>query len=122
MSRLNCLGMALAAVCLLVGAQLPQTDPPIAPPDKALLIVRVPADATVTIGGKLMTLKGTQRTFITPALEGLKPEWEEAARNLEEQVADEEDTGREPRERGGHRQVLRHAAGNGEADVGAVHV
>jgi uncharacterized protein (TIGR03000 family) len=52
-----------------VGALVAQTDPPIAPPDKTILIVRVPADATVTIGGQSMAQKGPQRSFITPALE-----------------------------------------------------
>jgi uncharacterized protein (TIGR03000 family) len=45
-----------------------QQDPPKAPPGKALVIVRVPADAVVTIDDRPTKEKGTERKFITPVL------------------------------------------------------
>ena len=69
MCRLPRLGLSVAAVCVFVGAMFAQTIPPLAPPDKTIVILRLPADATVTIDGKSMTQKGTERFFITPTLE-----------------------------------------------------
>ncbi|MCI0684712.1 MAG: DUF1080 domain-containing protein [Gemmataceae bacterium] len=54
-----CAVLALAAVA---GAALAQTR-------SGTVIVRVPADAVVTVGGEKTTQKGTERRFVSPALE-----------------------------------------------------
>lgn len=58
----------LFAVCVS-GTLVAQSDAPTAPPDKALVIVRVQADAIVSIDGQATSQKGAERRYLTPALE-----------------------------------------------------
>jgi uncharacterized protein (TIGR03000 family) len=59
----------IAAVALTAGGVLrAQPGGPVAPRDKALIVVIVPADAAVTIGGQLSPQKGPTRRFETPPL------------------------------------------------------
>src|SRR3954449_7485239 len=65
--------IAIGAI-LLAGAVISrlhaQTGPSITvPPDRALLIVRVPADAQVKVGGQPTTQKGLERFFFSPTLQ-----------------------------------------------------
>ncbi len=64
-------GIAIAAVSAvgLAGALLAQSGTPQAPPDKAIVTVRVPADAVVSIDGRVTNQKGPERRFVTPSLE-----------------------------------------------------
>jgi uncharacterized protein (TIGR03000 family) len=56
--------LGLLSFALCVGVASGQTI--ILPPNKALLIVQVPANATVTIGGYTVTQAGTDRWLMTP--------------------------------------------------------
>jgi len=60
MARLSA-GLLLALTLLPAQAQT-------VPPDKAIVVVRVPADAAVSIGDVPTTQKGAERQFITPPL------------------------------------------------------
>jgi uncharacterized protein (TIGR03000 family) len=64
-------GIAIALVSVTIGAQalVAQPGTPKAPPDKAVLVVRVQPDAVVTVDGNATTQKGRERIFITPQLE-----------------------------------------------------
>src|SRR6516225_767528 len=79
--------LPLAAVLL---AALPPlgaaADEPV-PADKAILVVRLPAGATLTIGDHVAKQTGAERIFITPPLAAgkayaydLKATWEENAK------------------------------------------
>jgi uncharacterized protein (TIGR03000 family) len=74
MHRLSFLVVMGVIGCLCGGVLLAQPGLPAAPPDKAVIIVRVPADAIVTFRGgdqaeKQTNQKGPQRSFITPTLQ-----------------------------------------------------
>ena len=57
------LALALVAGAVVAGAALAQTGN-----QPATLVVRLPGDATLTIGGQSMTQRGSERTFVTPEL------------------------------------------------------
>jgi uncharacterized protein (TIGR03000 family) len=59
---------ALAAVGTLGGVLLAQPGGPKAPPDAAIIVVRVPADATLSIGEQTFKQTGPERTLVTPTL------------------------------------------------------
>lgn len=69
MYRVTAIGLTPVLAICAAGAMLAQTGAPIAPPDRALVIVRVPADAIVRIDGQPTNQKGPERRFVTPALE-----------------------------------------------------
>ena len=60
--------MRLGAGVLLALTLLPVQAQQAAPADKAIVVVKVPAGATVSIGDFPTTQTGTERQFITPAL------------------------------------------------------
>jgi len=60
--------LAGALTCLLAGALLAQPGTINVPPDRAIFIVRVPADAVVTIGDQPTKQTGTERMFTTQPL------------------------------------------------------
>jgi uncharacterized protein (TIGR03000 family) len=73
------------AVLLLVAVPLAAVaaEEPV-PPDKAVLVVRLPKDATLTIGGDATRQTGAERTFVSPPLKAgktytyeLKATWRE---------------------------------------------
>lgn len=58
--------LCVGALALTVGGGLlAQQGGMVAPPDKAIFIVLVPADATVSVGGQVSPQKGPERRFIT---------------------------------------------------------
>src|SRR5438270_12115648 len=61
--------LAAATVVCLAAALGAQQETPTAPPGKALVIVRVQADAVVIIDGRATNQKGPERKFVTPVLE-----------------------------------------------------
>jgi uncharacterized protein (TIGR03000 family) len=70
MYRLTTLVIAVTfAAGVIAGVLLAQPGGPVVPPDKAVITVKVPADAVVTIDGKPTTQKGPERVFITPPLD-----------------------------------------------------
>src|SRR5262249_39450987 len=78
-TRLYLAAMLLAALPLLSSA----ADEPV-PADKALLVVRLPAGATLTIGDSPTRQTGAERTFVSPPLAAgktypydLKATWQE---------------------------------------------
>jgi len=60
--------LAGTAVLALAGALLAQPGTLTVPPDRAVLIIRVPADATLTVGGEATKQTGPERWFTTPVL------------------------------------------------------
>jgi uncharacterized protein (TIGR03000 family) len=61
--------VAGCALLLACGALLAQPPALTIPPNRAMLIVRVPPDAVVTVGGEATRQTGLERIFTTPALE-----------------------------------------------------
>src|SRR5262249_8657022 len=59
-----CLG-GMVAFLLLTGLVLSQDSRITIPPDKALIVLRVPADARITVGGYTLPDKGPERTFFS---------------------------------------------------------
>jgi uncharacterized protein (TIGR03000 family) len=70
MHRPSLVLLAGSAMLLLAGALSAQPGSQLVPLDRALLIVRVPADATLTIGGEATKQMGAERRFTTPTLVG----------------------------------------------------
>jgi uncharacterized protein (TIGR03000 family) len=81
--------LAGTAGCLLVSALWAQPGSITVPPDRAILIVRLPADATLTVGDQVSTQTGPARTFTTPQLQAgftysyeLVARWQENGKQL----------------------------------------
>src|ERR1043166_4028744 len=64
--------LVCAVVAVISGVLLAQPGGGQAPADQAVLVVRVPADATLMIGGQTFTQTGPERRLITPALKAGK--------------------------------------------------
>jgi uncharacterized protein (TIGR03000 family) len=76
--------LVLAALAAVAAAPLDAHADAAAPPDKALLLVRLPAAAALTIGASPTEQTGVERLFVSPPLEAgkryrytLKAEWTE---------------------------------------------
>jgi uncharacterized protein (TIGR03000 family) len=67
--RLTHVSVVGLLACLVAGALLAQTGAPTVQPNQAVIVVRVPADANVTVGGQATTQKGPQRSFTVLNLE-----------------------------------------------------
>ena len=52
----------------MAGVLFAQPGGMLAPSDKAILVIRVPADATLSIGDQTFEQKGGERRLITPSL------------------------------------------------------
>jgi uncharacterized protein (TIGR03000 family) len=77
--------VAAAIGCFLSMSMVAQSGTITVPRDRAILIVRVTADATVTVGGLPTNQKGAERTFTTPPLvPGYSYSYEFAARWTED--------------------------------------
>src|SRR6516164_6027522 len=84
MKRTTVVFLAGSLACVFAGALWAQPGAMVVPPDKALLIVRVPADATLSIGSQTFEQKGPERRLITPSLKlGMTYTYELAARWME---------------------------------------
>jgi uncharacterized protein (TIGR03000 family) len=69
MRRPSVLMLAGTALLFVASVLLAQPGALVVPPDRAMLLVRVPADAKVTIGDQPTQQTGTERVFTTPSLQ-----------------------------------------------------
>ena len=65
--------LVCAVPCTLAGVLVAQPGGSKAPPDQAILIVKVPADAKLSIGEQAFKQTGPERTLITPSRPTRKP-------------------------------------------------
>jgi uncharacterized protein (TIGR03000 family) len=62
-------GLTVAALLLLPPSLISRAPAQDVPADKALIVVRLPAGATLTVGGQATRMTGAERTFLSPTLE-----------------------------------------------------